>query len=151
MENSIHKKIERIAFPENIASVMSELMKNYGLSEKDEEILEKVMSGQPTDSERLAEIIQKAASGKIIAKNLFLELKDVFKIPEDDAKIFAEEIKNKVLPLAQKISDIEEESVEPLPEISLEIEQVSAKEEISLPQKKPYPSGRGDIYKEPIE
>jgi putative protein kinase ArgK-like GTPase of G3E family len=150
MEKSILQKFERVAFPENITSVISVVMEKYGLSETDEEILEKLSKGQDTESEKVAKIVKRAASTENGAEDLFLEIKEVFKLPDEDAKSFAKEIKEKILILAQKIS--EEEIAEVVSEEKLKSKQdFSEKKEGSLPKISSYHSSKEDIYKEPIE
>jgi hypothetical protein len=103
-------KKERIVFPENITSVVSEVVKNYNILEKDDEATEKIIKGETTKGEKLAEIIKKTATGEILIKNLPTVLKETFNVSSEDSKKLAGEIEEKILSLAQKFSEEEETS-----------------------------------------
>jgi len=138
MTNPDSKKTAKVIFPENITSVISEIVKKYNILENDKDAVRKILNGETTKIEELAGIIKKLAMDEISLKNLPATLKKDFNISVEDSKRLAGEIEEKVLPLAQRFSEEKEISVKP--------------EVVKKPQPpKTETLMKKDIYREPAE
>jgi len=158
MEETMSKKNTRIVFPEHITSVILEIMKKYGLEETEQEFLKKFKSGKIRRGAKMAEIIKKTAEEKISIKKLPSILKENFNLSIENAQNLAKDLEEKVLKLAQKISEIPEtetiieskpkENSTPKLESKLKVE---ASEETIKPPRDSKNVSHKDTYREIVE
>jgi len=135
-------KEKDVVFPENITSVVYDIVKGYISLETQEEAVKKILKGEETKGGKMAEIIKKAATGEILIKNLPTVLKDSFNLSIERAKDLAKHLEEKVLVLAQIDTKNAEGKGEPKTQVL---------KKSSLPKvKSSTPIGK-NTYQEPIE
>ncbi len=103
----------KTVFSETAASIISEMVKKYGLEKNQERTLEKMELAETFQEKekifetlpgrQIAKIVKGVAEEKISLKNFFQELQKQLNIPSEDAKKMALELQKKVLVLARKI------------------------------------------------
>jgi len=143
-----------VIFPEGAASAIDELVTKYGFEEIEEEMLEKMDQTEIFETKekifenlpgrQIARTVKEICQEKILDKDFVFLLQERLNISEETAKDLAKDLKEKVLVLAQKISEIEKISLPEIKEIS------SPKRPFTESPEKP-PSEKTDIYREPIE
>jgi len=148
MKNFRLKSTSNIAFPEETSSIIESLVVKYGLEtlkELFEKFIPKTLQKKEEFRERfeklpgphIARIVKEVAQGKIRDENVFINtLQERLNIPGKTAKELAKDLNEKVLSLVQ---------------ITLKNgKEVPPGKETILP-KKPAPSNKPDVYREPIE
>jgi len=105
MEDNSNKKYEIIFEGENDPiDIISEILKNNGLEETDDEYLEKIEQGKTAKTDILYETTKKLAKGDLSEKDLISFIKNQMGISEEIATNIMSEIQKKLLPIAKKTS-----------------------------------------------
>lgn len=134
---------QEIIYPENISTIIKNLMEKYNLRETPEEVLEKVTRGEITIGEKIAGIIKEIVESGKSTTELSLMLQKSLKIEKEKAEKLAEDIEKEILDQIKKISSEKEFETPALKETFLEKPKTT-----ETPLKKP---PQVDIYREPIE
>jgi len=134
--NTDKSEKERFIFPENNAFLITEIMKKYGLEEKEGDSLEKILRGEKTKGEITAKIIKRRGEKEISEKNLTTEIKKNLGLSNEKAMAMAEEIEAKFF--------------SPTKAHVLVIEPKTKKEVWKKIEVRPPSRSSGDTYQEPI-
>jgi hypothetical protein len=86
---------ESLVFPQDNASLISQILEDCGLGENDEEAFKKIKEGKPTNGEMLAEIIKKISYKELQTKNIPSVLKEKFNLPPEKLKKMQQEIEER--------------------------------------------------------
>lgn len=138
-----------IIYPEEASSIISRLMDKYGLTESNDDFIEKFSKGETTAGEIIAGIIELVAEEKIQIKNLAAEFSKALNIPEGVSKNLAKDIEKEIIvfikkgPTAESTPDQRGDQVEPTEKPARKIE--TKTETVSQKSESP------DVYREPIE
>ena len=150
MPDQISSKKIVIAFPEEIVSIFSDIMKKYGLEESDDEIWDKTLKEQPTKTEKMAEIIKSFTYEESPDKDLPSTLKDSFGISIEQAKKIAKDIEEKIISLTKKsFENTDQEKISS--EITTEKKVRNLEKPKPLIKQKTSKIIKKDTYLEPIE
>lgn len=88
---------EEIIFPENLTSIMDEILEKYGRGESSEEAFEKIMKDVKTNREKLSDIILDWVYKKITIEKLPKILEKEFELSPLRAKLMARDIQREIL------------------------------------------------------
>ena len=122
---------QKIIFPEESSSIISEFLEKYGLGESPRKVFEKIHKGEKVFGNVLAKIVKRAAEEEFSDQKLVSSLKTELSLSLKEAENLAEDIKKKFLALVEKTP----------PKIPSPIISEEKKEEPK----------RRDTYREPIE
>ena len=100
MPNS--NQIQKIIFPEESSSIISEFLEKYGLGESPRKVFEKICQGEKIFGNVLAKIVKRAAEEKFSDQKLVSSLKTELPLSLKEAENLAEDIKRKLLALVEK-------------------------------------------------
>jgi len=126
MNNSYYEKKGEEEVLDKVFSLISKILEDYGLEENEEEIVDKIVKGEPTHEIVIVDTISKMQDKKIPEENLISFLSKGLNINEIKGKKILKDIKEKIIPI------IGVEKQETIPRKSSE-------------------DHREDIYREPIE
>lgn len=133
--------MKEVIFPENITSIMKEILERYERRETLEEMLEKSTKGIKTNGEKLRDLLLRLVYDEINSAELPEILEKEFDLTPGKAFLMAHDIQEKIL------NQIEEkEEIEPIEE-SEKSKLEEEKEEIE----KKFQRIQKDIYREPLE
>ena len=148
----------------SVSSLLSEILKKYGLDEDIEKIAEKLEKDEPVNLEIINSIADDFENNKISAQDFPPSLQRDFNIPEETAKKMAADIINVVIPMLKKItakkmanahSRKEEIKADATKIEAMRVPQIPKKNERVLPGKIKNTSREQkkgpDSYREPIE
>lgn len=153
-----------VVFSEDTAPVISEILRKYDLEETDDETFEKLEKGIPLRGEVILNITEEITLGTTSTQELTSSLQKNLNIPKEIAEKLTEDIKRKLIALAQKVpkEDLEpeegttEETVLPREKTPYVFQKPSIAEDLSTPEtpthtEKEKPSEeQSDTYREPI-
>lgn len=135
-------KNNKVIYPENIGSIISGILNDYGFKETDEEVVQKLLNKKPVVAGVVAKIIKEAAEGIISQNQIALALEKNLNIPKKISEQMSQDIIIKALSLLKKTISKKKEVSEKKP--------FSEKGEQKI-EKTPEKTFEQDTYREPIE
>ena len=103
MQNNNQEKIV-IVFEDDTSLIISEILQKYNLEEKANEVLEKLEKEEPLRPAIVLGLVESIAAGKLSKKALASSLQEKLAIPKQTAENLAQDIENRLLPIARKAS-----------------------------------------------
>ena len=88
---------KEIVFPENNVEIMNEILSKNGLLKQEPDLFDKPETEQKTNSEIFSDLIFNLALNKISADEFISQLKTLFKINQQKAKIILEQVQQNLL------------------------------------------------------
>ncbi|MDD5738936.1 MAG: hypothetical protein PHY72_03395 [Candidatus Pacebacteria bacterium] len=130
------KPTTNIVFPENITDIIFDILKNSGLNQTEDEIVEKRKKGETFYGAILGKLLKKIATEKISFEQFVDTLSQEMQIDKEKSQQIAQEAKIRIL---DRIDN---------PETQLEKKEPNRiQEELAKPKQKP---NKSDGYREPI-
>jgi len=152
-ENFKRKVILELSFPEESGLVIKEILKKYGLEEKQKTGIRKWFKSKNQNERRklfeelpgskISQLVRDYAEGKINSVNINLLLTNKLDVSENKAEEIAQELKQKILSFIKPISRTQET-------LSPNKKNASKKIVTIKPKRAEAPQGN-DIYRESVE
>lgn len=108
-----------VVFEDDTSPIISEILQKYGLKETDDEILEKIEKGEPLKPGIILNLTEDVVAARQSKEAMSSFLQKELSIPKQTAENIAEDIKNKLIPLAKKVSPEEITALEKISEEEL--------------------------------
>ncbi len=154
-----------VVFSEDTAPVILEILRKYDLEETDDETFEKLEKDIPLRGEAILNIVEEITLGVTSTQELTSSLQKNLNVPKEIAEKLTEDIRKKLLVLAQRVpkedleleEEITEEVILPQEKTPYVFPKTSITENLSIPEtpthtEKEKPSEKqSDTYREPVE
>lgn len=98
---------QRIIFTEEADNALANILSKYGLEESDEQIIKKDEEEKSSYEYAIVEFTKKLTQGSILEKDLIASLQKELNIPQPTTEKIAKDVKEKLLPLVEKVSEEE--------------------------------------------
>jgi len=88
---------KKLVFPEYTSEIISQLMKEYKISESIDQIFDKMEKGEKTKGRKIANLLREVVYGRLLKKDLPLEIEKRLNISEIKAMDLAKDLQEKIL------------------------------------------------------
>lgn len=144
---------QRIIFTDKADLLLLDIIKKYGLEEKDADIIKRLKERKSSPGTIIVKNIKNFVRDTISEKDLTLLFQKELNIAQQSAQNLFKEIKEKIIPLLEKISEEKIEKTKKSTDIDIEEKPIIA------PIKKPFGKNddvkkiteETDVYREPID
>lgn len=152
MEN---QQKQRIIFSEKADMVLEDIIKKYNLGENDDEIIKRLSEHKPSSIVIIDEITKNFVQQNLSEKDLITALQKDLGVSQQTAKKMSEDIKNNLVPLLEKVPEIEFEKptigMKTMPAIPIREDLTISEANLPPYQKKPLEIPSEEIIRKNIE